>query len=190
MPGLHVAARTSAFRFRGSDLDIREIGNRLGVASVLEGSVRRAGNRLRITAQLIDVADGYHAWSARYDREMADVFAIQDEIVEAIVHALAPALAGAARTAVKRPTENVEAYEVYLKGRHYWHQRSPATLQTAIRLFEQAIALDPSTRSRTPASQTATRSTAAPAGSPPTRRSLARGRRSSAPWPSARSSPR
>jgi serine/threonine-protein kinase len=143
VPGLRIAARTSAFRFRGSDLDVREIGNRLGVASVLEGSVRRAGNRLRITAQLIDVADGYHAWSARYDREMVDVFAIQDDIVEAIVQALTPAPAGAPRPVVKRPTRNVEAYEVYLKGRHYWHQRSPATMQTAIRLFEQAIALDP-----------------------------------------------
>ncbi len=141
LPGLHVAARTSAFRRR--DLDIREIGKELGVATVLEGGVRRAGNRLRITAQLINVADGYHLWSDRYDREMADVFAIQDEIVEAIVNALAPALAGVTKTAVKRPTENIEAYELYLKGRHYWHQRAPSTLQMAIRLFEQVIALDP-----------------------------------------------
>jgi TolB-like protein len=143
LPGLHVASRTSAFRFRGGDVDIREIGRQLQVTTVLEGSVRRAGNRLRITAQLINIADGYHLWSERYDREMADVFAIQDEIVEAIVKALAPALAGEAKTAVKRSTENVEAYELYLKGRHYWHQRAPSTLQMAIRLFEQVIALDP-----------------------------------------------
>ena len=143
LPGVHVVARTSAFRFRGRDLDIREIGKELGVATVFEGSVRRAGNRLRITAQLINVADGYHLWSERYDREMADVFAIQDEIVEAIVKALALALAGDVKTVAKRSTENVEAYELYLKGRHYWHQRSPSTLQMAIRLFEQVIALDP-----------------------------------------------
>src|SRR5262249_22348595 len=138
-----VAARSSAFRFRGGDLDIREIGKALDVAAVLEGSVRRSGNRLRVTAQLINVEDGYHVWSEWYDREMADVFAIQDEIVAAIVQALAPALAGDAKGAIRRGTENVEAYELYLKGRHYWHQRSPSTLQMAIKLFEQVIALDP-----------------------------------------------
>jgi len=143
LPGLRVVSRTSSFRFRGRDADIKEIGTQLQVATVLEGSVRRAGTRLRVTAQLTSIADGYHLWSARYDREMADVFAIQDDIVEAIVKAVAPALAGVAKTAVKRPTENVEAYELYLKARHYWHQRTPSTLQLAIRLFEQVIALDP-----------------------------------------------
>src|SRR5260221_5954064 len=123
LPGLQVASRTSAFRFRGGDVDIREIGRQLQVATVLEGSVRRAGNRLRVTAQLISVADGYHLWSERYDREMADVFAIQDEIVESIVKAIAPALAGDAKKAVRRPTDNLEAYELYLKGRHSWHLR-------------------------------------------------------------------
>ena len=143
LPGLHVASRTSSFRFRGREADIREIGRELEVAAVLEGSVRRAGNRLRVTAQLTSVADGYHIWSERYDREMADVFAIQDEIVESIVKALAPTLAGEAKGAVRRPTENLEAYELYLKGRHYWHQRSPSNLQAAVRSFEQVIALDP-----------------------------------------------
>jgi serine/threonine protein kinase/Flp pilus assembly protein TadD len=143
LPGLQVASRTSAFRFRGGDVDIREIGKQLQVTTVLEGSVRRAGNRLRITAQLINIADGYHIWSERYDREMADVFAIQDEIVESIVKALAPALSGNAKTAVRRPTENLEAYELYLKGRHSWHLRSPSALQAAMRYFEQVIALDP-----------------------------------------------
>jgi serine/threonine protein kinase/Tfp pilus assembly protein PilF len=142
LPGLRVASRTSAFRFRGGDVDIREIGRQLQVGTVLEGSVRRAGNRLRITAQLINVADGYHVWSERYDREMADVFEIQDEIVASIVGALAPALAADVKKAVRRPTDNLEAYELYLKGRHSWHLRSPASMQTAMRCFEQVIALD------------------------------------------------
>ncbi len=141
--GLQVASRTSAFRFRGANTDIREIGRELKVRAVVEGSVRRAGNRLRVTAQLINVADGYHLWSDRYDREMADVFAIQDDIVAAIVQALSPALLGDAQHAVRRPPENLEAYELYLKGRHYWHQRSPGALQQAIRCFEEVIALDP-----------------------------------------------
>src|SRR5262245_26085795 len=143
LPGLQVASRTSAFRFRGREADIRQIGGELQVATVLEGSVRRAGNRLRVSAQLTNAADGFHIWSERYDREMADVFAIQDEIVEAIVKALAPALVGDAKTAGRRPTENLEAYELYLKGRHYWHQRSPANLQAAIQCFERVITLDP-----------------------------------------------
>ena len=142
LPGLHVASRTSAFRFRGREIDIRQIGKELGVATVLEGSVRKSGNRLRITGQLINVADGYHVWSERYDREMADMFAIQDEIVEAIVKAIAPSLAGEARAAIKRGTDNREAYELYLKGRHHWHQRSPAALKTALRLFEEVTTLD------------------------------------------------
>jgi adenylate cyclase len=113
------------------------------VANVLEGSVRRTGHRLRVTAQLINVADGYHRWSERYDRELADVFEIQDDIVASIIKALAPALVGEARTVVKRPTEDLRAYELYLKGRVYGHQSSPAFMPIAIRSFEQAIALDP-----------------------------------------------
>ncbi len=147
LPGLHVASRTSAFRFRGSELDIREIGDQLNVACVLEGSVRRAGSKLRVTAQLVSVETGFQLWSERYDREMADVFEIQDEIVASIVSALMPTLlAGGvvpAAPTVRRSTENLKAYELYLKGRHYWHQRSPATVRVAIQCFEQAIALDP-----------------------------------------------
>jgi serine/threonine protein kinase/tetratricopeptide (TPR) repeat protein len=143
LPGLHVASRTSAFRFRGSDLDIRQIGQQLDVATVVEGSVRRAGARLRVTAQLVSVDNGYHLWSERYDRQMADVFEIQDEIVKSIVEAVVPALLGDAAHAVQRPTENTEAYELYLKGRHYWHQRSPSTLRLAMQCFEQAIKIDP-----------------------------------------------
>ncbi len=145
LPGLHVASRTSAFRFRGSDLDIRAIGEQLNVAAVLEGSVRRSGSKLRITAQLVSVATGYQLWTERYDREMTDVFEIQDEIVASIVKALMPALLGGAPATtvpVRRATENLEAYELYLQGRHYANQRSPATVRIAIQRFEQAIALD------------------------------------------------
>ena len=145
--GLHVASRTSAFRFRGSELDIRDIGEQLNVAWVLEGSVRRAGAKLRVTAQLVNAATGFQRWSERYDREMTDVFEIQDEIVASIVGALVPALLASGASApvpvVRRPTDNLEAYELYLKGRSYWHQRSPATVRVAIQCFEQAIALDP-----------------------------------------------
>lgn len=143
LSGLRVASRTSSFRFRGQNADIRQIAQDLGVDAVLEGTVRRAGTRLRITAQLTNAADGYHIWSERFDREMADVFDIQDEIVGAIVTTLAPALAPEAKGVVRRPTENLDAYELYLKGRHYWNQRSPTVVGTAIRCFEDAIALDP-----------------------------------------------
>jgi serine/threonine protein kinase/Tfp pilus assembly protein PilF len=143
LSGLRVASRTSSFRYRGRDVDVRQIGRELGATAILEGSVRRAGHRLRVTAQLTNAADGYHIWSDRYDRRMSDVFDIQDEIVESIVQALAPALAPDAKAALRRSTENLEAYELYLKGRHFWNQRSPAVVGTAIRFFEEAIALDP-----------------------------------------------
>jgi serine/threonine protein kinase len=140
--GIQVASRTSAFRFRSSKLDIRDIGAQLNVACVLEGSVRRSGETLRVTAQLVNVASGFQLWSERYDREMTDVFRIQDQIVTSIAEALVPALTGKARPSVRRGTENIEAYELYLKGRHYWHQRSPATVRVAIQSFERAIGLD------------------------------------------------
>jgi TolB-like protein/Flp pilus assembly protein TadD len=140
--GLRVAARASAFRFRETALDLKAVGAALGVGAIVEGSVRRAGSRLRVGAALVDASTGFQLWSERYDREMADVFAIQDEIVSSLVSALAPALLGVARDAVRRPTDNLEAYEFYLKGRHYWHQRSPSTLRLAIQSFERAIELD------------------------------------------------
>jgi serine/threonine-protein kinase len=143
LAGLRVVSRTSSFRFRGRELDVRQIARDLGVGAILEGSVRRAGARLRITAQLTNAADGYHIWSDRFDRQMEDVFDIQDQIVASIVSALAPALVGDATLTSRRPTENLEAYELYLKGRHFWNQRSPAVMGTAIRCFEDAIALDP-----------------------------------------------
>jgi TolB-like protein len=140
--GLRVASLTSAFRFRGPDVDIAAVGAALRVGTVAVGSVRRSGKRLRVSVQLVNVADGYQIWSDRYDREMADVFDIQDEIVEALVQELAPALRREAEHAVRRPTDDPEAYELYLKGRHYWHQRSPATLTLAIQYFNRAIAID------------------------------------------------
>ena len=143
LPGLRVASRTSAFRFRGRDQDIREIARQLNVDTVLEGSIRRAGNRLRITAQLVNASDGYHLWSERYDREMADVFDIQDEITASIVKTLEPALLGKQKPVANRHTSNVQAYELYLKGRHFWHQRSSSTLQAGITYFNEAIKLDP-----------------------------------------------
>src|SRR5215212_1915743 len=104
VPGLRVAARTSAFAFKGKTHDFRAIGEKLNVGAVLEGSVRRAGNRVRITAQLINVNDGYHLWSERYDRELTDIFAIQDEIATAIASRLAVALRGGASGALVRPS--------------------------------------------------------------------------------------
>jgi non-specific serine/threonine protein kinase len=140
--GLRVASRASTFRFRDQAQNLQEVGAALGVGAIVEGSVRRAGARLRVSAALVDASTGFQIWSDRYDREMADVFAIQDEIVSAIVAALEPALLGGARNVIRRPTDNLEAYEFYLKGRHYWHQRSPSTLRLAIQSFERAISLD------------------------------------------------
>jgi TolB-like protein len=141
---LRVVARTSAFSFKGKDVDIAEIGRKLKVAHVLEGSVRKAGNRLRITAQLIKVEDGYHLWSERFDRTMEDVFAIQDEISLAIVKELKVRLLKAEETAiVKRHTVNPEAYELYLKGRYFWNKRDEVGLKKGIECFQQAIVKDP-----------------------------------------------
>jgi serine/threonine-protein kinase len=141
--GLRVAARTSAFSFKGKNVDLRAIGDQLGVSTVLEGSVRKAGKRLRITAQLINVADGYHLWSERYDRELTDVFAIQDEIANAISVRLQLTLGTSGeRQLVKPATENIDAYDLYLKGRALEMQRGPA-LVTAVECFDQAVALDP-----------------------------------------------
>jgi len=144
LKGLHVAARTSAFTFRGKETDIREIGKRLNVSTVLEGSVRKAGNRLRITAQLINIADGYHLWSERYDREMDDIFAIQDEITTAIVEQLEVELIEKQKeTIVKRYTENLEAYDLYLKGIYFWNKITQDGFERSIECFEKAIEKDP-----------------------------------------------
>jgi len=142
VPGLRVMARTSAFAFRGRDVDVREIGTRLNVEHVLEGSVRRSGNRIRVTAQLVMASDGYPLWSQRFDRDMTDVFAIQDEISQAIVEKLRVRLV-ADRPLVKRHTENVEAYNLYLKARYQLLRFTPEGLAKSKEYYEQALALDP-----------------------------------------------
>jgi hypothetical protein len=142
--GLQVTPRITAFQFKGKNLDIPTIGRRLRVNALLEGSVRKAGNRLRITAQLLDVATGKHVWSERYDREMEDVFAIQDEIAHSIVEKLKIQLQADPKTPlVKRYTENIEAYHLYLKGRFYWNKRYEIGVQKGMSFFQQAIEKDP-----------------------------------------------
>jgi len=138
--GLKVIARTSAFVFKGKNEDIRQIGSILGVGHILEGSVRRAGNRIRVTAQLIDSSDGSHIWSERYDREMADVFAMQDEIAAAITGALKLKLAP--QQGVARYTPKVEAYEKYMLGVYQGLKTTPESMARAVQTFQEAAALD------------------------------------------------
>jgi len=141
--GLRVAARSSAFRFKAGERDLREVGRALDVSMVLEGSVRTAGSRLRVTAQLNEVRSGYQVWSRRYDRSMEDVFATQDEIAADIVTALRPELGDAAAPRVVRHTQNQEAYHLYLRGRHHWYARSRGALQKALQYFQEATEKDP-----------------------------------------------
>ncbi len=141
--GMKVAARTSSFFFRGKDVEFAEIGRRLKVEHILEGSVRKAGNRIRVTAQLIKVADGFHLWSERYDREMTDIFAIQDEITQAIAGALRIKLSAEAAMP-PRHVPNLRAYEAYLKARNVWFNGArPELLPRFKELLERAIELDP-----------------------------------------------
>jgi adenylate cyclase len=141
---LRVASRTSSFSFKGKNENIGEVGRKLKVQTVLEGSVRKSGDRLRVTAQLINVADGYHLWSERYDRQLEDVFAIQDEIAVNIVRALRVVLGEDEKRALeKTPTESIQAYEYYLRGRQVQFQMRRSPLQYARRMFERAIELDP-----------------------------------------------
>jgi TolB-like protein/class 3 adenylate cyclase len=140
---LKVAGRTSSFQFKGSKTDLKEIGEKLGVRSVLEGSVRKQGDLLRVSAQLINVADGFHIWSEKYDRKMENIFAIQDEIAEAITKKLKITFFDNEEEILYRaPTENEEAYELYLKGRFYWNKRGRA-MQKGLEYFTQAVSLDP-----------------------------------------------
>ena len=145
IPTLKVAARTSTFALKGKSLSITEIGQLLNVNTVLEGSVRRMGQRVRISAQLINARDGYHIWSERYDREIEDVFEIQDEIARTIVDRLKVKLTSAQDEALgKRHTESVQAYELYLRGRHCWHRwNMKGMLEKGIHHFEHALAKDP-----------------------------------------------
>jgi serine/threonine protein kinase/tetratricopeptide (TPR) repeat protein len=141
--GLRVASRTSSFAFKGTKTDLRAIGQTLNVQHVLEGSVRKAGNRIRVTAQLTGAADGFDLWSGRYDRELSDVFAIQDEIARTIVDALQVQLTGEqAERLAKRGTADPEAYDCYLKGRHHWNNR-PIGIRKAVEYFKEAVAKDP-----------------------------------------------
>ena len=143
LSGLRVVSRTSAFSFKGMNQSISEIGRQLNVDTILEGSVRKAGKRLRITAQLINAADGYHIWSERYDREMEDIFDLQDEITRKIVNKLRVNLTqDSQELLVKRYTENVEAYNLYLKGRYHLNQRTEQSILKAIECFEQAVSED------------------------------------------------
>ncbi|MBS1858692.1 MAG: protein kinase [Acidobacteria bacterium] len=146
VPGLRVIARASAFAFRGREDAIAQIGEKLQVSSVLHGSVRRSGNRIRVSAQLINVADETQIWSQRYDREMRDVFDIQDEIAQAIVSQLKIKLgARSGRPLVKRYTENLEAHSLYLKGSFHLHRLTNEEMEAGREYLERAVALEPST---------------------------------------------
>lgn len=140
--GLRVVSKTSSFRFKGGGYDIDEIGRQLGVDSILEGSVKKSGDQLRITAQLIRVSDESHLWSQRYDRRVEDIFAIQDEISQSIAESLKLQLT-ASSTGPRKKTSNVEAYNAYLQGRSCLNQRTPELLNRALKRFEQAVSLDP-----------------------------------------------
>src|SRR5437667_2917539 len=142
--GLHVPARTSCFAFRGTNVDAREIGKRLGVETLLEGSIRKAGNRLRIIVQLVDAQNGYHLWSERFDREIEDIFAIQDEIARSVLDALGLSLTEREeRRFLKPSTANVEAYEFYLRGRKLFQSWTRQNMEFARQMFLRAVAIDP-----------------------------------------------
>ena len=144
IPGVQVASRTASFQFKDTTMDIDSIGERLNVNTVLEGSVRKAGNQLRVTAQLIKVEDGYHIWSEGFDRELKDVFGIQKEIAENVAKAFKLSLSPDTEKAIEQqPTQNIEAYEYYLRGRRHFYQFSDQGWQQAREDFSRAIELDP-----------------------------------------------
>lgn len=142
--GLQVASRTSVFQYKGAAGDIQEIGHRLNVDAVLEGSVRRSGDRIRVTAQMVDVDSGFHLWSETFERELEDIFAIEDEICGAIVDKLRVTLDEHPRAATaSRRTADPDAYQAYLRGRHFQDRRTPAALDRAVECFEEALEHDP-----------------------------------------------
>jgi adenylate cyclase len=142
--GLHVPARTSCFAFRGASLDAREIGKRLGVETLLDGSIRKAGKRVRISVQLIDASNGYQLWSERFDREIEDIFAIQDEIARSVLESLGLALTEREKFRFLKPsTTNIEAYEFYLRGRKLYHKWTRQSVEFARQMFERAVRIDP-----------------------------------------------
>jgi adenylate cyclase len=142
--GLHVPARTSCFAFRGVSLDAREIGKRLGVETLLDGSIRRAGKRVRISVQLVDTSNGYQLWSERFDREIEDIFAIQDEIARSVLESLGLALSEREEFRFLKPsTRNIEAYEAYLRGRKLYYKWTRQSVEFARQMFERALKIDP-----------------------------------------------
>ncbi|MDB4881651.1 MAG: protein kinase [Gemmatimonadetes bacterium] len=142
--GLRVAARASAFSYKGKNEDLATIGRTLGVATVLQGSVRRAGKRVRVTTQLMNARDGFQLWSERFDRDLDDIFAIQDEIARSIVGRLELTLGlKESKPLVARPTDDLEAYEMYLRGREAVQQRTPPSMRRGLEFFQQALARDP-----------------------------------------------
>lgn len=142
--GLKVTSRTSSFAFKGRSEDIRTIGRRLGVQTVLEGSVRKSGTRLRITAQLVNVSDGYRLWSERYDRDLKDIFDIQDEIAHSIVRSLEVELTDTERRLLERvPTRSIEAYDFYIRGRQFFYKSKRKDIECALEMFSRATEKDP-----------------------------------------------
>jgi len=142
--GLHVVSRTSAFAFKGRNVSVRTIGEELAVATVVEGSVRREGSAVRITAQLVNAANGYHLWSQTYHRELQSVFMMEDDLARSIVEALKPRLVKASSPLVREATASIEAHDLYLRGRHFASKRTEQGLKRAIDLFQRAVDLDPS----------------------------------------------
>ena len=140
--GLRVAARTSSFAFKGRHEDVREIGRRLSVATVLEGGVRKQADTVRIDVQLVSAADGYQIWSETFERRLDDIFRLQSEVASAVIAAIGPRTAGEERAPTPPATQNVEAYNLYLLGRHHFHKRTEASLERAVAYFEQAIEHD------------------------------------------------
>jgi eukaryotic-like serine/threonine-protein kinase len=144
IPGLRVPAATSAFSFKGKGEDVKEIGQKLAVEAVLEGSIQIAGDRLRVTAQLINVNSGYQLWSEKYDRSIQDIFAVQDDIAQRIVEALQIQLLGETQAqVVKRYTENREAYDLYMQGLYFYNKRGKENLEKAVECYQEALAKDP-----------------------------------------------
>ena len=141
--GLRVAARSSSFQFRSSSADVRAIGARLGVTAVLEGGVRRLGDQLRVTVQLVDVSDGYQRWSRRYDADVRNLFSIQDEIAESVATALRGILTARERDVLRRPDTVIDCYEYFLRGRQLFRRPSRASLEAAKDMFQRAISSDP-----------------------------------------------
>ncbi len=143
LKGLRIVSRSSTFQFKGKSQDSREVGEKLGVMTIVDGSVRRAGNRCRITAELVSVSDGYQLWSERFDREVKDIFEVQEEVARAIVAKLIPKLAISPEPLVKIYTQNLEAHELYLKGRYLFNQQTTGSLWNALADFERALQIAP-----------------------------------------------